>query len=212
MVELLGPSCHQTSFRSIWIPCFWLARKWIRSRGGSNSLLANASPFACCSCVKSRDSPKWRAYSWARDPNAKCLAALQFLLQHFSSLTILSLSAAPGFLALFISLLVLFSVFCIWLYESGVRIWNNSEMLLSHQLHFLSYHRQVLLKILQKRYVTGFYSQVRTTTRNIRRINWGVFQKGWKAGNYFTSISSQKFFRSLRNEQKDDITCRNIDL
>lgn len=31
-------------------------------------------------------------------------------------------------------------------------------MLLSHQLHFLSYHRQVPLKILQKRYVTGFYS------------------------------------------------------
>ena len=29
-------------------------------------------------------------------------------------------------------------------------------MLLSHQLHFLSYHRQVPLKILQKRYVTGF--------------------------------------------------------
>ena len=79
-------------------------------------------------------------------------------MQHFSSLTIPSQSAAPGFLALFVSLVVLFSVFCIWLYESSVRIWNNSEMLLSHQLHFLSYHRQVPLKILQKRYVTGFYS------------------------------------------------------
>ena len=67
------------------------------------------------------------------------------------------MSAAPGFLALFVCLVVLFSVFCVWVDESSVRIWNNSEMLLSHQWHFLSYHRQVPLKILQKRYVTGFY-------------------------------------------------------
>lgn len=177
MVELLGPSCHQTSFRSIWIPGFWLARKWIRSRGGSNSLLANAS--------LSRAALAWYLATLLNEELArglgiqtlKCPAALQFLLQQFSSWTILSLSAASGFLALFISLLVFFSGFCIWLDESSVRIWNNSEMVLSHQWHFLSYHRQVPLKILQKRYVTGFYCQGRTTTRNIRRINWEVFRK-----------------------------------
>lgn len=86
-------------------------------------------------------------------------------------------------------------------------------MLLSHQLHFLSYHRQVPLKILQKRYVTGFYSFLNGELQlEIYVELTEEFQKSWKAGNYLTSTSSQKFFRSLRNERKDDIACRNTDL
>ena len=47
--------------------------------------LALASPFACCSCVTSRDSPKWRACSLAKFPTLidfcpTCLSGL-FILQ-----------------------------------------------------------------------------------------------------------------------------------
>lgn len=36
------------------------------SRESTREWVALASPFACCSCVPSRDSPKWRARSQAR--------------------------------------------------------------------------------------------------------------------------------------------------